>query len=323
MIKNIGIVGTGDIAAQFVTQIDTKKYNIHSVFNRTSRSLINFTQLHDLTNGYTDYMEFLDDDALECVYIATPNQTHFKYAKEALEKGKHVLCEKVLVLTASEAKELYRLAKEKNLVILEAVTLFYMPLYEEVKRLMRDGVLGQISGANITFGSCKEYDINNRFFSLEKGGGALFDIGPYGLSAAVYLLGTDLDLVATSAVMAKSGVDEKSVTILQNPQGQQASIQLSFRGKMPKQIVLTGDEGYLIINDFPRAEVGVVTFNDGSTKVIEKGHAKDVFTYEMDMLNHLAKRPETSEVPDVRDVSLRVLELMDDMRESWGYKLFK
>jgi len=321
LIKNIGIVGTGVIATEFVTQIDTTKYAIHSVFNRNPKSLEEFRETHHLHNGYTDYNEFLEDDELECVYIATPNQTHYEFAKKAIEKGKHVLCEKVMVLNAEQANELFDLAKKHHVVILEAVTLFYMPMYHKVSRLLEKNVLGKISGASITFGSCKEYDVNNRFFSLEKGGGALFDIGPYGLSAAVYLLGTDIELVSSEVVMAPSGVDEKSVTTLKTKNGELASVTLSFRGKLPKQILLTGDEGYLQINDFPRATTAEIIYNNGTTEVIEAGNDREVFTYEMDMLNHLASEKDLDHVPDCRNVTQRVIQLMDAMRQEWGWEI--
>lgn len=321
MVKNIGIVGTGVIATEFVTQLDTSKYTIHSVYNRNPRSLETFKDAHRLHNGYTDYNEFLNDDTLECVYIATPNQTHYDYAKKAIEKGKHVLCEKVMVLTADQAHELFELAKKHHVVILEAVTLFFMPMYHEVSRLLKENVLGKISGANITFGSCKEYDESNRFFSLEKGGGALFDIGPYALSAAVYLLGTDIELVSSEVVMAPSGVDEKSVTTLKTKNNELASVMLSFRGKLPKQILVTGDEGFLKIDDFPRATTAEIFYNNGTTQVIEIGNGQNVFTYEMDMLNHLADEKDLEHVPDCREVSQRVIELMDAMRHEWGWEL--
>lgn len=321
MIKNIGIVGTGVIATEFVTQVDISKYTIHSVYNRNERSLRTFRETHNLHNGYTDYNEFLDDDELECVYIATPNQTHYEFAKKAIEKGKHVLCEKVMVLKAEEAKELFELAKKHHVVILEAVTLFYMPMYHEVSRLLKENVLGKISTANITFGSCKEYDENNRFFSLEKGGGALFDIGPYALSAAVYLLGTDIEFVSSEVVMAPTGVDEKSVTVLKTKNNELASVMLSFRGKLPKQILITGDEGFLKINDFPRATTAEIFYNNGTTQVIEDGNDRDVFIYELDMLNHLASEKGLNHVPDCREVSQRVVELMDAMRQAWGWEL--
>ena len=316
MIKKIGIVGTGDIAKQFAAQLDKNKYEIVSMFNHRETSLIPFAKENGVINYTTDYTEFLGNKELECVYIGTPNQTHYAYAKQALEAGKHVLCEKVMVLSGEQAKELFELAKAKNLVLLEAVTLFYMPMYHEVKKLIAAGELGKISNASVIFGSCKEYDPTNRFFSKELGGGALFDIGTYALSAAVYLLGTELNFVTSDVELAPTGVDEKSMTLLKTPEGVQASVMISFRGKMPKQVVLTGDNAFLKIDDFPRAEEGTIFYNDGQTKVINLGNGRDVFTYEMDLLNDYAAGK--IEGIDTREVTEHVISLMDEMRASWG-----
>lgn len=319
MLKNIGVIGTGWISTEFVTQIDQNKYTIHSIYNRNPKSLERFLTEQQVTNGFTDYDAFLAQPDLDVVYIGSPNQTHYEYALRALKAGKHVLCEKVMVLTGAEAHELFNLAEEKQLILLEAVSLFYMPLYTKVQELLADGVLGKLSGVNVSFGSCKEYDPGNRFFSKDKGGGALFDIGPYGLSAAVYLLGTDIKLVASDVVMAESGVDEKSSTILKTSTGELASVMLSFRGKMPKQIILSGDLGYLVIDDFPRATNGVIYLNDGQIIEISEGNAQDVFTYEMDHMNTLYQGD--SLIVDHREVTNRVIHLMDEMCQEWGWTL--
>ncbi|MDT2833168.1 Gfo/Idh/MocA family oxidoreductase [Vagococcus carniphilus] len=317
MINKIGVVGTGDIAGQFVSQINQDKYQIVSVFNHRETSLKTFTETHKIPHKTTNYEAFLANDKIDCVYIATPNQTHYEYALKALQAGKHVLCEKVMVMKGEEAKKLFAVAKEKNLVLLEAVTLFYMPMYSTVQQLLKNNKLGKLSNANITFGSCKEYDPNNRFFSLEKGGGALFDIGTYALSAAVYLLNTSLQLIATDVSLSESGVDEKSMTLLKNADDVQASVMISFRGKMPKQIILTGDKGYLLIDDFPRAEKGQIFYNDGEVEMINQGTGHDVFTYEMDRVNQYAKGEIDTE--DLREITERIICLMDEMRESWDY----
>ncbi|MGY3766894.1 Gfo/Idh/MocA family protein [Vagococcus vulneris] len=319
MIKNIGVVGTGWISTEFVNQIDKKKYTIQSVFNRNPVSLEKFLITHKLPLGYTDYDDFIQQPALQVVYIGSPNQTHYDYAKRALLAGKHVLCEKVMVLTGEQSQELFTIAKERDLVLMEAVSLFYMPLYLKVQDLLSQNILGKLSSINVTFGSCKEFDPDNRFFSKEKGGGALFDIGTYALSAAVYLLGTDTELISSEVVMSETDVDEKSTTILKTATGELASVMISFRGKMPKQIILSGDQGYLVINEFPRATTGTIYLNDGEVVVLKEGDGYDVFNYEMDQLNELVKTG-TLKV-DHREVTNRVIHLMDDMRHAWDWEL--
>lgn len=316
MISKIGVVGVGEIANQFVSQIDKEKYDIVSVYNHRKITLESFAKKHGIDQSYLNYDEFLDNDTMQCVYIATPNQTHYEFILKALQAGKHVLCEKVMVLEGNQAEELFQFAQQQELILLEGVTLFFMPLYSYVLEWLKQNHLGKLSGINVTFGSCKEYDPNNRFFSPDKGGGALFDIGTYALSAAVYFLGTNIRMIATDVEFAQSGVDEKSTTILKNDSGVQATVMISFRGKMPKQIILTGDEAYLVIEDFPRAEKGTVFYNNGKTEVITFGDGKDIFTYEMNTLNEYTEIKNIDY--DIREVTKRVISIMDDMRTSWG-----
>lgn len=168
MKTKIGVVGKGDIAKQFVSQLDRSKYEVVSVYNHSEASLKQFVQDYSLKNSTTDYQAFLANKEVEIVYIATPNSTHYDYVLKALEHGKHVLCEKVMVLTSKESAHLFQVAKENKVVLLEAVTLFYMPMFQAVREKIANGEIGKVSGASVLFGSCKDYDPNNRFFSKEK-----------------------------------------------------------------------------------------------------------------------------------------------------------
>lgn len=318
MIKKIGVVGTGTIAHEFMTQLNRERYEVVAVFNLNPVSLEKFSKEYSIPNAFTKYDEFLIAD-IDLVYIASPNQTHYSYVKQALEAGKHCLCEKVMVLKGKESQELFALAESKGLVLLEAVSLFYMPLYQELHVCLSQNKLGKLSVVNVTFGSCKEYDEANRFFSPAKGGGALFDIGTYALSAALYFMGDTTQLRASNVVMAPSDVDEKSVTLLENDDQVLGSVMISFRGKLPKQIFVSGDLGYLVVEDFPRATSAKIYYNNGEIEQISSGEAEDVFTYELDMVNRYLS--ESSPLPDLRELTQRVISIMDDMREEWQWRI--
>ena len=105
------------------------------------------------------------------------------------------------------------------------------------------------------------------------------------------------------------------MTLLKNDKGQQASVMISFRGRMPKQIVITGDKGFVVIDDFARAEKAVYQMNDGSVEVVDLGEGKDVFTYELDTLNQYIK--EAPKTNDLRETTEHVILVMDEMRKRW------
>lgn len=130
--------------------------------------------------------------------------------------------EKAITVNDSQLEEAVAIAKEKNLVICDGVTLFHMPLFKKLKEIVDSGVIGEVKMVQVNFGSCKEYDVTNRFFSKELAGGALLDIGVYATSFARFFMKSKPDTILTTANYFETGVDETSGIILRNPNGQMA-----------------------------------------------------------------------------------------------------
>lgn len=106
----------------------------------------------------------IQDPNINIIYIAIPHTFHYDYIKKALKAGKHVFCEKAITVNADQFDEVEKLAKDKHLILSEGFTLYHMPIYQKVKKLISDGKLGQIKLVQVNFGSLKDYDPNNRFF---------------------------------------------------------------------------------------------------------------------------------------------------------------
>lgn len=98
------------------------------------------------------------------IYISTPHNTHIHFLRKALAAGKHVLCEKSITLNSEELEEAVQLAKEHGVVLAEAMTIYHMPIYKELKKRMDAGKFGELRVIQMNFGSYKEYDMKNRFF---------------------------------------------------------------------------------------------------------------------------------------------------------------
>ncbi|MBS6070233.1 MAG: Gfo/Idh/MocA family oxidoreductase [Enterococcus avium] len=317
MITQWAIAGTGFAASDFISKLDRQKYDVRAVFDINEQALKAYGEKFQVHDTYTDFAEMLDSAVFQGLYIGTPNQTHYPLMLQALKAGKHIICEKVITLNSQQYKHIQSLAEEKELVVIEGITLFYMPLFSKLKQLTDTGDLGRMSGINVTFGSAKAFDPTNRFFDREKGGGALFDIGTYALSALVYFLGTDCQLVFTDGTLSETGVDEKSSFILRNNEQMLGTGMISFRGKLPKQIVLSGEKGYIVVEDFPRAEKATIHWNDGRVEQMEIGNEDQVFNSEIEILNGYARNASETEL-DVREVTGKVLSIMDQCRKQWG-----
>ena len=235
----------------------------------------------------------------------------------SLHQNKHVLCEKAITVSSSELKEITELAATKNLVVSEAMTIYHMPLYEKLKQVVQTGKLGTLKMVNVSFGSCKEYDVTNRFFSPDLAGGALLDIGTYALSFARFFLSAQPHEVLTTVKKFETGVDEQSGIILKNDADEMAVVTLTMRAKMPKRGVVAGDLGFITVDNFPRATRAMITYLDGTTEVVEAGVEAKALEYEiLDMENYILNNGGD----DVLQLSVDVMDIMTDVRNQWGIK---
>ena len=191
-----------------------------------------------------------------------------------------------------------------------------MPLYKKLRQMVSDGAIGDVKMVQVNFGSCKEYDVNNRFFSKELAGGALLDIGVYATSFARYFMKSKPDVVLTTANYFETGVDETSGIILKNPDGEMAVMALTMRAKQPKRGVVAGEKGFIEIYDYPRAAKATITYTeDGHTEIIEEGSPEKALQYEVaDMQEYVRNHSGRDNLEIVRDV----METLTAVRNQWG-----
>ena len=153
-----GIVGLGTIAHEFAESFNQETSELTAVASRTSEKAENFAHRYNIPKAYGSYQEMLDDAEIDIVYIAVPNRQHIDHILAALKAGKHVLCEKAITMNKKELADAMRLAEEKNLILAEAMTIFNMPLYQQLRSIMDTGKLGALKMIQAPFGSYKEPD---------------------------------------------------------------------------------------------------------------------------------------------------------------------
>lgn len=205
-ILNIGCVGSGRIARRMIKE---SKYvsgiNFNIVYGRNINNIKRFAEENELEKFTTNYDEFLEN--VDAVYIATPHPTHYEFAKKALLEKKHVLCEKPITLNENQTKELYKLAKENNVVLYEALKTAYVPGFQRLIMLTKSGIIGKITDVDATFTKL-EHDKTIREYDLNQGGGSLNELISYPLIAIFKLLGTDYkDISFYSSFDEETGVD--------------------------------------------------------------------------------------------------------------------
>lgn len=310
-----GILGPGNIARDFAQALNRVNGEVYAVASRNKERAEKFARENNVKKAYGSYDEIIKDKDIDVVYIATPHSNHYEYIIKSLNNNKHVLCEKAITVNERELEEALKIAREKNLVLEEAMTLFHMPLYEKVIKKINNEDLGKVNMVQVSFGSFKEYDENNRFFNLDLAGGALLDIGTYALSFARYFLSSMPEEILSTVKKAKTGVDEESGIILKTKEDEIATISLAFRSKMPKRGIVSCDNGFITIDNFPRANKATINYLDGAVEVIECGEEEKALDYEVIFMEE--KINENKESNSI-ELTYDVTKIMSKVRKDWG-----
>lgn len=310
-----GIIGLGGIAHEFASIFKSEKAELVGVASRSLQKAKDFSDEYNIPKAYGSYEALSYDPDIDIIYLATPNSHHAENMRMILKAGKHVLCEKAITMNKEELDEVLVLAKEKNLIVAEAMTIYHMPLFKELKQRIQSGLFGDLKMVNAMFGSLKEADPTNRFFSKELGGGALFDIGIYALSFVQFFLDSKPKDLKTNAHLYETGVDEMSTIQYKTEKNTLGNVSLSFRGKMPKQGVIVCEDAYITVANYPRADKAVITYPDGKTETIEVGETSKGLFYEIeDLSDTVLQKVDKSEL----QLSISVNEIMDQTAKEWG-----
>ncbi|HAT4068057.1 Gfo/Idh/MocA family protein [Clostridium perfringens] len=310
-----GILGPGNIARDFAQALNRVNGEVYAVASRNKERAEKFARENNVKKAYGSYDEIIKDKDIDVVYIATPHSNHYEYIIKSLNNNKHVLCEKAITVNERELEEALKIARENNLVLEEAMTLFHMPLYEKVINKINNEDLGKVNIVQVSFGSFKEYDENNRFFNLDLAGGALLDIGTYALSFARYFLSSMPEEILSTVKKDKTGVDEESGIILKTKEDEIATISLAFRSKMPKRGIVSCDNGFITIDNFPRANKATINYLDGAVEVIECGEEEKALDYEVIFMEERIKENKES---NSIDLTYDVTKIMNKVRKDWG-----
>ena len=223
---------------------------------------------------------------------STPNSMHFENCRMCLNAGKHVLCEKPFTTESWQAEALYRLAEEKGLFIMEAFWTRLLPLYEKLRELLDEGVIGDVQHVKCDYGFIAQGARRERKFKSALGGGALLDIGIY----------------------------EYSSLHLCYPGGRTADSVQTIGQELERNAVITGTKGEIFLPDFQHAQSMTVRPADGEAYTVEMPFEINGFEYEVREVSRCVALGKFHSDRFTPADSLTVLQLMDDIRASWGMK---
>ena len=316
---NWAVLGTGVIANQMAQALQKMGKPLYAVGNRTYEKAVEFAKRYDIQKVYPQIDDMFEDEAVDIIYITSPHNTHYGFMKKALEHGKHLLVEKSITLNSEELDEMIALAREKHLILAEAMTIWHMPIYKKLWEIVESGELGKVQMITVNFGSFKEYDMKNRFFNMNLAGGALLDIGVYALSIVRSFMTEKPADIVSQWKPSPAGSDEQAAILLKNKDGQMATVALSLHSKQPKRAVISCEKGYIEIMEYPRADrAEIVDASTGEKKEISCGKTEDALFYEMTDMERAVESGDETEM--YLNYTKDVMDIMTGLRREWGLK---
>lgn len=237
----IGIIGSGRIAHRFVPEAKVVNgAEVVAVLNPEREEAESFAKKYGI-EPCTDFDAFIRQ--VDVVYVASPHLTHYEYVKWCLLADKHVLCEIPFMLSKAEALELYRLAEEHNLVLMEASKTAYCPAFGHIVTLIKSGIIGDV--VDVKASLSKMVKPPTRELDAEQAGGAMTEHAPLTLMAIIKLLGIDWCDVDFHT-KRENGVDIYTKGVINYPHAT-SSFTLGIGVKTEGNLVVSGTKGYVYV----------------------------------------------------------------------------
>ena len=223
-----GILGTANIARwATIPGMKLSEYcEMYAIAGRSLEKAESFKKEYGFEKAYGSYEELLNDENVQAVYVPLPNDIHIKWVKAALEKKKHVLCEKPLAMNAEEAREMYVTAEANGVNLMEAYAYLHSPYVASLKKDIESGIIGEVNyidTAFITQGYKEDFRLHKEF-----GGGAMYDLGCYCTTMILSLINSDPEFVKATAEFTDLGVDFATAGLIRFKNGARASFNVGM-----------------------------------------------------------------------------------------------
>ena len=279
-----GIIATGRIAKKFASTINQMKEQgmcLCAVASRDINTAKSFAEEYSIPRYYASYEELTKDPDIEAVYIATPNHLHFDNVMTCLNNNKHVLVEKPITLTKKHSELMYKRAKEKGLLLMEAFWISMIPAIQKMKEVISQGCIGKVNYARVDYGFSLAPERRYRKFASELGGGALWDIGVYTLGFLRMVFGENPESFQASIHKNEYDTDDFSSIALTYKNGAKAEALTSIGIDLGRKAIVSGSEGLILLDDFQQAQSLTLIKFDGSKEILTFPFDINGFEYEI------------------------------------------
>lgn len=320
MLYRFAIMCAGEIAEKMAYTVSKMREELipYAIASRGLDRAEKMAEKFGFERSYGSYEELVCDEAVDIVYVASPNSFHFEHAKLCLEHGKHVLCEKAFTVNGAQAKQLIELASRKKLFLGEAMWTRFLPGIKTLKHLLQSGQIGEVKTLNARF-CCNNID-HPRLSQPELGGGALLDLGVYPIHLSSIVFATAIKSVSSCAVLTQQGVDAQNAVNITYEGGQMAVICSSMIAAMKNEAVIAGTEGFITIPDFWSCERFTVKVKDREPVEMKFPPEITGFQYEVRAMLQALEQGECCCPLLPWEETQRIMDFMDELRKTWGMR---
>lgn len=243
-VVKVGIVGCGRVANRFVPESEfVNGVKVIGVYDVDEEKTTRFAEEKDIPHVYKMFEQMLPN--VDAVYVATPHLAHYEYVRQSISAGRHVLCETPLVLSGKDAKELYHLAEENGVILMEANKTAHCPAFNHLMVMIKSGLIGDVVDIDASLSKLWDDDKTLREFDPTQAGGSMYEMGSYPLLPILKLMGIHYENMNLYCRM-KDGVDMYTKGVIRYPNAV-CTFRVGLGVKTEGNLVISGTKGYAYV----------------------------------------------------------------------------
>ena len=315
-----GIVGLGNIAAKFAKDLALVKAGVlTAVASRSGEKAREFSKEFNAEYAFDSYEDLFLCDAVDVVYIALPHTEHRHWSILAMQRGKHVLCEKPMGVNTEEVAAMIQASKDHKVFLMEALWTRFNPAIRKAKDMADTGELGTLSYLHADFSFYGlDRDPEGRILNPALAGGSLLDIGIYPVFLAYIMLGLP-EGITSFAKFHKTGA-EVQISVLFDYPNAHALLHSGLAGNSVMAATIAGSEGTVIVHPRWHETQGLTLIKDDQEEKLEFTKLGKGYTYEIEEVHQCLREHKLESALWSHQNSMELIGLLDRIREQMGIR---
>lgn len=315
----LGILGVGGISETVApTLMKTENIECYAAASRTLSKAQCFAQKYGFEKAYGSYDELWNDPDVELIYIATPHSLHYEHMMQCIAHGKPVLCEKAFTLNAEQAESIQAESEKHQVFAAEAMWTRYMPSRAVIQQIIDSRIIGKISAMTVNL----SYPIsqNRRIIDPNLAGGALLDVGVYGLNFALMHFGAEIERIESAVQFIDTGVDGTESITLFYADGRMAVLTHGIYARSDRKGIFYGSKGYIVVENINNPQsISVFNTNDEMIRHYDVPEQISGYEYEFEEAVRCIQEGKRESDSMPLSESIRLMKLADAIRRQWGF----